>query len=205
MKRLLLFSYLFLIFCILDKSSCGNTHDSTSPIKEDSKRATLSIDLNKPAPEDSEEEQKLKKNERKRKYKKYINNVKADPVRKEKFLKRHRIIERKWRTHRFDDMTEEEKSAKVERTRKRKKATYIKRKERFNGMSSQRDMERNRIMKLEKQGETLSKQDFDFLNAIREKDRKRAEKYRLTNPIKKKSRKASSSEKKQQDLPDVAQ
>lgn len=188
-----------MVFWILDKSSCGNTHD-----KEASKRTTISIDLNKPAPEDSEEELKSKKIESKRKYEKLISSLNADTVRKDKYLKRRRNTDRKWRTRRFDKMTEEEKNIEIERTRERKRATYMKRKERYNGMSSKKYMERNRIMKLEKQGETLSKQDSDFINAIRAFDRKRAKKYRPINPVKKKSRKASSIEKKQ-DSPDVPQ
>lgn len=135
------------------------------------------IDLNEPA----EEEKTINKKQVKRKnaFRKYVIKLNSDPIRKEEYLKLRREREREWNAKRLDRMTEEEKVAHRERTRKRKNATYMKRKERFDGMSSKKEMERRRIQKIIAEGKQISKKDQDYLFSIRELDRERAKRRRV--------------------------
>ncbi|PWN36687.1 uncharacterized protein FA14DRAFT_175995 [Meira miltonrushii] len=153
----------------------------------ETKRAGLSIDLNQPAPEESEEEHTTRKTpaNRKRVLRDYYDKRNANSARKEAHLERRRKRERIWRANRFNNKTEAEKQAIITRTQKRKTAAYFKRKQLFDGMSSKKEMKRHRILTLQKEGKEVPQDDLEFLHSLRDFDRIRARKLRSTRSSKK--------------------
>lgn len=184
--RQVLLLYILWGFVVLNQSNGTSTRVTSILEKQGSKRVGLSIDLNKPAPEELDVEHTSKKGSanRKRVVGKYIDKINADPTRKAAHLERRRKRERIWRANRYSDMTEEQKQAHIAKTQKRKNAAYIKRKPRFGGMSSGKHFKRHQIINLQKDGKEIPKEDLAFLQSLRNADRLRAQKLRSSKSTK---------------------
>lgn len=188
MKSFLIVWYVLWVFLIQNYSKCTSTQ-GTSPTKAGEKRRQerISIDLNQPALEGTDEEKSSKILETERnenshtmiKYKKYMTKLNNNPPRKQAWLEHRRVREKANKILRFEKMTEDERIAYIERDKKRKHASYEQRKVQYGGMSSKKVMEMKRISTLIKEGKDVSEQDLLYHHQQQNVDREKKKNRRL--------------------------